>query len=84
MTIIIEKEIAFFERMQAELSQQYGDHYVAIYQGGVVAHGPDRLALVEQVYARFGAAPCFVERANATEPRTARMPSMRIMRRIGK
>ena len=81
---MIEQEIASFARMQAELSQRYDGQYVAIYQGEVVAYGPDRFDLVEQVYARFGAVPCFIERANATEPRTVRMPSVRVVRRIGK
>lgn len=40
--IMIEHEIASFERMQAELSRRYGSQYVAIYQGNVVAHGPDK------------------------------------------
>lgn len=79
---MIEQEIASFERLQAELSQHYGGQYVAIYQGEVVAHGPDRLMLTEQVYAQFGAVPCFIERADATEPRTARMPSVRIVKRM--
>lgn len=81
---MIEQEIAFFKRMQAEFSRRYGDQYVAIYQEKVVTHGPDRAALVEQVYVRFGTVPCFIERANTTEPRTARMPSVRVVRRIDK
>ena len=79
---MIEQEIASFERMQAELSQRYGSQYVAIYEGQVVAHGPDRFMLTEQVYAQFGVVPCFIERADATEPRTARMPSVRIAKRM--
>lgn len=79
---MIEQEIDSFESMQAELSQRYGSQYVAIYQGQVVAHGPDKLKLTEQVYAQFGEVPCFVERADATEPRTARMPSIRMAKRL--
>ena len=79
---MIEHEIASFERMQAELSRSYGSQYVAIYQGEVVAHGPDRHMLTEQVYAQFGAVPFFVERADATEPRTAKMPSILIAKRM--
>ena len=79
---MIEHEIASFERMQAELSRRYGGQYVAIYQGEVVAHGSDRLMLAEQVYAQFGEVPFFVERADATEPRTVRMPSIRIVKRM--
>ena len=56
---MIEHEIASFERMQAELSRSYGSQYVAIYQGEVVAHGPDRHMLTEQVYAQFGEVPFF-------------------------
>ena len=81
---MIEQEIASFERMQTELSRRYGDQYVAIHQGEVVAHGANRLALVDQVYAQFGEVPCFIERANATEPRTARMLSVRVAKRIYK
>ena len=79
---MIEQEIASFERMQAELSKQFGSQYVAIYQGQVVAHGPDKLKLTEQVYAQFGEVPCFIERADAADPRTARMPSIRIAKRL--
>lgn len=82
MTVMIEQEIASFERMQAELSMRYGNQYVAIYQGKIVGHGPDKHTLIEQVYAQFGEVPCFVERADATEPRTARMPSIRIIKRM--
>lgn len=81
---MIEQEIASFEGMQAELSKRYGNQYVAIFQGAVVAHDPDKHALVDQVYAQFGAVPCFIERADAAEPRTARMPSVRIGKRVGK
>jgi len=44
---MFEQEIASFERMQAELSQRYGSQYVAIYQGKVVGHGPDKHMLIE-------------------------------------
>lgn len=81
---MIEHEIASFERMQAELSRRYGGQYVAIYQGEVVAHGSNRLMLTEQVYAQFGEVPCFIERADATEPRTVRMPSIRIVKRMAR
>ncbi|MFZ1400153.1 MAG: hypothetical protein WAS33_24835 [Candidatus Promineifilaceae bacterium] len=79
---MIEQEIASFERLQAELSQRYGSQYVAIYRGEVVAHGPDKFMLTEQVYAQFGEVPSFVERADATEPRAARMPWIRIAKRM--
>lgn len=79
---MIKREIASFERLQSELSERYGSHYVAIYQGEVFAHGPDRFILSEQVYAQFGEVPCLIERANAPEPRTARMPSVRIVKRM--
>lgn len=79
---MIELEIASFERMQAELSQRYGSQYVAIYQGKVVGRRPDKHTLIEQVYAQFGAVPCFIERADAAEPRTARIPSIRIVKRM--
>lgn len=79
---MIEQEIASFERLQGELSRRYGTQFVAIYQGQVVAHGPDKLMLTEQVYAQFGEVPCLIERADATEPRTARMPSVRIVKRM--
>jgi len=79
---MIEQEIAAFERRQAELSQRFGSHYVAIYQGEVGGHWPDKHTLIEQVYAQFGEVPCFIERADVTEPRTARMPSIRIAKRM--
>jgi hypothetical protein len=71
-----EQEIAAFEALKAELLVQFPGQYVAIYQGQVVGHGDNRLALVKEVYHQFGEVPCYVEKVTLEPPRRVRMPSV--------
>ena len=45
---IMQREVAAYEAMHPELWQKYGNQYVAIYQGQVVDHDPDIMALVKR------------------------------------
>ena len=45
---LMEREIAAYEAMHAELWQKYSNQYVAIYQGQVVDHDVDIMALVKR------------------------------------
>lgn len=74
--IAFEQEIAAFEQMKPVLLEQYAGQFVAIYQGQVVAVGANRLALVKEVYNRFGEVPCYVEQVTAEPPRRVRITSV--------
>lgn len=71
-----EREAAAFARLRPTLLTTYAGQYVAIYGEQVVAAGDDRLALVKQVYERFGEAPCYVEKVAVEPLRQARIPSV--------
>jgi hypothetical protein len=71
-----EQEMAAFKALLPELLTQYPDQYVAIYQGQVVGHGDNRLALVKEIYNQFGEVPCYVGKATQEPPRRVRMPSV--------
>ena len=71
-----EKEIAAFEALKAELLVQFPGQYVAIYQGQVVGHGDNRLALVKEVYSQFGEVACYIEKVTLEPSRRVRMPSV--------
>lgn len=74
--IAFEQEIAAFEQMKPALLEQYAGQFVAIYQGQVVAVGDNRLALVKEVYNRYGEVPCYVERVTAEPLRRVRITSV--------
>lgn len=74
--IAFEQEIAAFEQMKPALLEQYAGQFVAIYQGQVVAVGGNRLALVKEVYNRFGEVPCYVEQVTAEPPQRVRITSV--------
>lgn len=71
-----EREVTAFKALKPELLKQYLDQYVAIYQGQVVGHGNNRLALVKEVYEQFGEVPCYVEKVSLEPPRRVHMPSV--------
>lgn len=71
-----EREVAAFKALKPELLKQYPGQYVAIYQGQVVGHGDNRLALVKEVYNQFGEVPCYVEKVSLEPLRRVRIPSV--------
>lgn len=71
-----EREVAAFEQMKPALLEQYAGQVVAIYQGQVVAVGDNRLALVKEVYSRFGEVPCYVEKVTREPLRRVRITSV--------
>jgi hypothetical protein len=71
-----EQEMAAFKALLPELLTQYPNQYVAIYQGQVVGHGDNRLALVKEIYNQFGEVPCYVGKVTQEPPRRVRMPSI--------
>jgi hypothetical protein len=71
-----EQEAAAFKALLPELLTQYPGQYVAIYQGQVVGHGDNRLALVKEIYNQFGEVSCYVGKATSEPPRRVRMTSV--------
>jgi len=47
-------EDAAFRRLRPSLVKRYKGQYVALYQGRVVGHGSDDVALVRRVFDRLG------------------------------
>lgn len=45
----MEKEVAAFEKLHAELVEHYLGEYVAVYQGQVVDHDRDQIALADRI-----------------------------------
>lgn len=49
----MKKEIAAYEKMHTDLAQKYLGEYVAIYQGKLVDHDPDPVALHQKLTAKY-------------------------------
>lgn len=73
-------EVAAFERLRPTLQKEFAEQYVAIYQGKVVTHGSNKLAVLQEVRAQLGQVVCYIEKVSAVAPRTARMPSIYLSR----
>ncbi len=58
--LAIDREKLDFEAMHPELLQLYEEQYVAIYQGYVIDHDPDKVTLALRVYQTHGYKPIFV------------------------
>jgi hypothetical protein len=75
--LAFEQEAEAFDRLKPMLLEKYAGHYVAVYQGQVVASGSDKFEVQQQVHDQFGEVPCFIERVEPDyEMRVARMPSL--------
>jgi hypothetical protein len=76
-----EAEAAAFDRIKASLLAQFNGQYVAIYQGKVVASGPDRFELLRQVHQQFGPVPCYIDLiAPGHSIRRVRIPSVWVVK----
>ena len=65
----MEQETAVFWANHLQLLSQYEGQYVAMYQGEVVDHDPDRLALVARIDEKYGDAIVLIKKVTAeTEP----------------
>src|SRR5262245_41504960 len=49
----LEREVAAFEAMHAELWTHYPQQYVALYEGRVIDHDDDEVALLDRIDARY-------------------------------
>lgn len=72
------REVAAFAYLKPVLLKQYAGEFVAIYQGQVIGHGDDEVALFRQVLAQYGPVPCYIEKVVPGTPRRARIPSIRV------
>ena len=63
-----------FLRQRARLLRRYAGQFVALHRGRVVGHGPDDEELARQMFERFGDAPFFIARVEAT-PSVYELPS---------
>lgn len=75
-----EAELAHFERLKPQLLKQYPGHFVAIYQGEVVAVGDDKMDVLATVQAAHGDVACYIGQVTENGPRRVRMLSPRIVR----
>ncbi|MCL4870441.1 MAG: hypothetical protein KJ063_15865 [Anaerolineae bacterium] len=72
--------MAAFNRLKPQLHQKYSGQVVAIYQGQVIAVGPDKQAVFNEVLAQYGEIICYLEWVEPETPRRVRMPSIHIVR----
>src|SRR5262245_44355072 len=69
------REQQAFRRLLPELLRTHQGQYVAIHEGEVVESGPDKLAVAERAYARFGYVPINVTLVSAEPTAPVRVPS---------
>lgn len=74
------ESVATFERLLPQLLEQYRGQAVAISQDRVIASGPDKMSVWEQVISEYGQIPFYVEWVEPDAPRKVRMPSVRVVR----
>jgi hypothetical protein len=75
-----QREQRAFRRLLPGLLNTSRDEYVAIHEGEVVEHGPDKLSVADRAYARFGHVPIFVSRVTDQPIAPERIPSPRLRR----
>ena len=69
------REQRAFRRLLPELLRTHRGQYVAMHEGEVVESGPDKLAVAERAYARFGYVPIYVTFVSAEPTGPVRVPS---------
>jgi len=76
---VMEQEQVAFEAMLPELLAQYKDQYVAVYQGKVVDHDADRVALVMRLDRAYPDAIVLVKQVTTAAERPLQMLSPRLV-----
>jgi hypothetical protein len=77
------REQRAFRQLLPGLLATLREQYVAIHEGKVVEHGPDKLEVANRAYARFGYVPIFVSRVTDELIAPERIPSPRLGRSKG-
>ncbi|PKO22017.1 MAG: hypothetical protein CVU38_11635 [Chloroflexi bacterium HGW-Chloroflexi-1] len=62
-------EAKAWRAMPATVRRRYGSEFVAVHNGQVVDHDPDRLVLYRRVHERVGNVPVLITPADAPSPR---------------
>jgi hypothetical protein len=78
-----ENERSAFLRMQPTLLTTHQGRYVAVYQGRVVAEGPDQVEVAKEAYSRAGYVPIYVGFVTNEPPQLVRIPSPRLLSNRG-
>ena len=76
----IHTEAEAWRALPHAVRQSYGQEYVAVHEGQVIDHDPDRLALYRRVYERLGDVAVLITPAAAPSPREFLMHSPRLER----
>lgn len=66
-----------FVAQRGDMLRQYPGEYVAIHQGEVVGHGPDKIAVALQAYRQHGRVAIYVGLVSESPPAPARQPTFR-------
>ena len=73
-------EAEAWQNLPAVVRLNYGNDFVAVYNGQVVDHDADRLVLHRRVREQFGREPVLITPANSPSPREFRLRSPRLER----
>ncbi len=76
----MQREVAAFEVMHPSLWKQYPHQYVAIYQGAVIDHDIDQLALLQRVDEGYPEAVVLIRQVLPQLPKTLTFRSPRFVR----
>lgn len=74
----IRTEAAWWRALPQAERHRYGGEFVAIHEGNVVDHDPDRRQLYLRVRQKWGTTPILITSAEASAPREYRIHSPRI------
>ncbi len=78
--IAMQREEDAFDAMRAELLEKYPDQYVAVYQGVVVGHDADQLALLGRVAEPYPDEVVLMRQVSPHPPKILRIRSPRFVR----
>ena len=74
----IQTEAAAWRSLPEADRQQFGSDYVAVLEGKVIDHDPDRMKLYRRVHDRVGTVPVLITSANTPSPREFRQIGYRL------
>ncbi len=70
-----QREVTAFEHLKPALQEHHSGRVVAIHGGQVIAVGDDKMAVLDDVTAKLGPVPCYIEWVEPETPRRARISS---------
>ncbi|MEM7539501.1 MAG: DUF5678 domain-containing protein [Chloroflexota bacterium] len=78
-TKLMVKEAAAFEQMQSELQEQYPNEYIAVYDGQVVDHDRDEVALIKRRKQNFAGKVVLIRHVDEEPNKTITIRSPRMV-----